>query len=148
MPYVISDEMREQITNFLEKHADIKDGEWGNLWTAFKDGQGDAPIDINLWNESHTHIGKIQWDSWDEVLSVKQIGEQIGYGNMMCIASALWRVDLKTKWNLPPICAYVPQVYFNIKRKARKKQQKELELYDQFIKDPTTFASHKDLNDL
>lgn len=30
----------------------------------------------------------------DEILAVKALGEQIGYGNMMDIASALWSIQL------------------------------------------------------
>lgn len=30
----------------------------------------------------------------DEIRAVKQLGEKIGYGNMMDIASALWSIDL------------------------------------------------------
>lgn len=29
-----------------------------------------------------------------EIEAVKALGEQIGYGNLMCIASALWAIDL------------------------------------------------------
>lgn len=29
-----------------------------------------------------------------EILAVKKLGEKIGYGNMMDIASALWSIDL------------------------------------------------------
>lgn len=30
----------------------------------------------------------------NEILAVKELGEKIGYGNMMDIASALWAMDL------------------------------------------------------
>lgn len=44
-----------------------------------------------------------------ELLQVKQLGEQIGYGNLMSMASSLWRYDLK-KNNFPIVGAFVPVI--------------------------------------
>ena len=44
-----------------------------------------------------------------EILEVKRLGEVIGYGNMMSIASALWRKSLKDK-GFPIAGAFIPTV--------------------------------------
>lgn len=44
-----------------------------------------------------------------EMLAVKQLGEEIGYGNMMSWASALWR-KLLTDRDLPESGAFVPRI--------------------------------------
>lgn len=48
-----------------------------------------------------------------EIISVKVLGEQIGYGNIMQIASSLWRKDLKDK-GYPVIGAFVPTISENL----------------------------------
>lgn len=45
----------------------------------------------------------------NEVLKVKELGEVIGYGNMMSIASALWRKSLKQK-GFPIEGAFIPTI--------------------------------------
>jgi hypothetical protein len=59
--WVISNELLEQVVKFLAVARDIMpmdfawnavddiEGLWGDLWTAFKDGQGDAPTALALW---------------------------------------------------------------------------------------------------
>ena len=42
-----------------------------------------------------------------EIHEVKKLGEVIGYGNMMSIASALWRKSLKEK-GFPISGAFIP----------------------------------------
>jgi len=61
-----------------------------------------------------------------QVLSVKELGEKYGYGEIMCLASALWRRNQGDG-------AFVPQIYFNIKKKALKQQREELEMFDQIV---------------
>jgi len=46
----------------------------------------------------------------DDVKMVLVLGEQIGYGHMMCIASALWRKNLKDK-NFPVSGAFIPTCF-------------------------------------
>lgn len=36
----------------------------------------------------------------NEMLAVKELGEKIGYGNMMSLASSLWAIDLQDKYGL------------------------------------------------
>jgi len=45
----------------------------------------------------------------EEMLQVKILGQKIGYGNLMTMASALWRHDLK-KNNLPTSGAFVAKI--------------------------------------
>lgn len=44
-----------------------------------------------------------------EALMVKMLGEEIGYGNLMCWASALWRKSLADE-GLPISGAFVPRI--------------------------------------
>lgn len=44
-----------------------------------------------------------------DMLLVKSLGEKIGYGNLMNMASSLWRYSLK-KSNSPIIGAFVPVI--------------------------------------
>lgn len=60
-----------------------------------------------------------------EIEAVKNLGEQIGYGNMMSIASALWAVNLTEKHDLPANGAFVPTVSILMKRKERKRAEEE-----------------------
>jgi hypothetical protein len=59
-----------------------------------------------------------QWEAGHkkEVLAVKQLGEMIGYGNMMSIASALWFLDLDKK-NYPTSGAFIPTISQDMKKK-------------------------------
>lgn len=58
-----------------------------------------------------------------EALAVKMLGEEIGYGNLMEWASALWRKDLKDK-GYPTIGAFVPTI-------AELSPQQEM--YDSYV---------------
>ncbi len=44
-----------------------------------------------------------------EAIAVKMLGEEIGYGNLMEWASALWRKELKEK-EIPVNGAFVPKI--------------------------------------
>lgn len=50
----------------------------------------------------------------DEVITVQYIGEQIGYGNLMTIASALWRIRLRNL-GYSESGAFVPALRSDIK---------------------------------
>ena len=51
-----------------------------------------------------------------ECEAVKDLGDQIGYGNMMEIASALWAKDLKDKYGFEmDEAAYYPTLRYNMK---------------------------------
>lgn len=58
-----------------------------------------------------------------EVITVKELGETIGYGNLMDIASMLWEIDMK-KRNEP-----VPS------RLTKKLDKREKERREGFIKE-------------
>lgn len=45
---------------------------------------------------------------YSEMMAVKDLGERIGYGNLMCWASALWRKHLARGGN-PVNGAFVPR---------------------------------------
>jgi len=63
-----------------------------------------------------------------EIQEVKKLGEQIGYGNMMSIASALWRKLLRQKQHSDK-GALVPMLM----NKKSKRLVNELEIYDSLI---------------
>lgn len=81
-----------------------------------------ADIVTNTMNEQYQR----------EVLAVKALGDQIGYGNMMNIASALWR-DMLEKSGAPKIGAHIPTGKSCIKKKDLKWIQKELDRTDKTI---------------
>jgi len=61
---------------------------------------------------------------------IKSIGEQVGYGHLMCVASALWRKSLKEK-GIPEDGAFVPMIPAGIKDDWFN--EGELENYDKII---------------
>ncbi|WP_339193908.1 hypothetical protein MKY95_19170 [Paenibacillus sp. FSL P4-0176] len=61
-----------------------------------------------------------------EIEAVKDLGERIGYGNLMDIASALWSVDLEDKYGIST-GAFVPTVLPFINKKDRKITEARLE---------------------
>lgn len=64
-----------------------------------------------------------------EIQAVKALGEQIGYGNMMSIASGLWANKLKDEYNLPinESCgAFVPVCVFQLKKSEKKRALESL----------------------
>jgi len=60
-----------------------------------------------------------------EVIMVKEIGEKIGYGHLMELASALWRKSLKDK-GLPESGAFIPSI-------SEYGENPERKMYDGFI---------------
>lgn len=69
---------------------------------------------LDQWEESHKR----------EVLAVKQLGDAIGYGNMMSIASALWALLLDESG--APICgAFIPTIAYDMKKKDGIKAEEE-----------------------
>lgn len=63
-------------------------------------------------------------DRKKEAAAVKQLGEEIGYGNLMEWASALWRKDLKDK-GCPINGALVPKI---------AELSEDQKLYDMMVK--------------
>ncbi|PZT57413.1 hypothetical protein [Paenibacillus silvae] len=54
-----------------------------------------------------------------EIEAVKNLGEKIGYGNLMDIASGLWGISLEDKYGIKT-GAFVPTVLPFINKKDRK----------------------------
>jgi hypothetical protein len=67
-----------------------------------------------------------------EAQQVKVLGERIGYGNMMALASALWRKSLREQ-GMPVDGAFVPAV----KRSVDKEwiSEAEIEMFDNIVKE-------------
>lgn len=59
-----------------------------------------------------------------EILAVKQLGEQIGYGNMMDIASILWAAVLISEGQ-PDSGAFYPTIDINMKKSKLTKTARE-----------------------
>lgn len=72
-----------------------------------------------------------------EVLLVKELGESIGYGNMMSIASALWALSLNEEWGLNS-GAFIPTIpQFMLKKegkKAAEEQKRQMEYLKTLLK--------------
>jgi hypothetical protein len=66
---------------------------------------------------------EVNMDRKAEILSVKQLGESIGYGNMMDIASALWAEKLEKSVGTSE-GAFIPTILQDIKP-IQKKEYKE-----------------------
>ena len=54
----------------------------------------------------------------EEINAVKELGEKIGYGNLMSIASGLWSVDLQKKYGTSS-GAFIPVCIYDVKKKCR-----------------------------
>jgi len=68
-----------------------------------------------------------------EILIVKALGEQIGYGNLMEIASVLWAENLQRYGN-PDIGAFYPAILTQLqddelKEKAIQNRLRKIQLY-------------------
>ena len=68
-----------------------------------------------------------------EVEQVKQLGEQIGYGHMMELASALWRKSLEEK-GYPISGAFIPTIGQCIEKEMFKATVNERKAYDAFVR--------------
>lgn len=65
-----------------------------------------------------------------EVLAVKALGENIGYGHLMSLTTALWRRQLGEKMKSG---AFIGVCDCSIKKAHLKSLQGELELYDRLV---------------
>jgi molybdopterin synthase catalytic subunit len=74
-----------------------------------------------------------QSDKSEEILAVKKLGDKIGYGQLMHIASALWRYKLKPMG--VEIGAFVPTLVNFIKdeKEIQSITQSDIESYDNLI---------------
>lgn len=69
-----------------------------------------------------------QWEleNKNEILAVKRLGDIIGYGNMMSIASALWGLKLQES-NIPASGGFIPTLSSDMKIKEARKAVEERE---------------------
>lgn len=67
-----------------------------------------------------------------EIKSVKALGDEIGYGNLMCIASALWRNMLRRN-NFPINGAFVPVLMYGVKELNKEDAEDSAKHYDDLI---------------
>ena len=71
-----------------------------------------------------------------EVAAVQRLGEQIGYGNLMWLASALWRRKLVKEWGEGhEKGAFLPTVSCLLNEEGVEIFQKQIGIYDEIIKD-------------
>ena len=68
----------------------------------------------------------------EEVLTVKKLGDRIGYGNMIALASSLWRKLLKES-GVPESGAFIPCCSCSLSKREMKFIQKELDIADSHI---------------
>ncbi len=67
-----------------------------------------------------------------EVKAVKELGDEIGYGHLMALASALWRKSLKEK-GFPESGAFVPTILECVEKEMAAKTRAERIMYDDFV---------------
>lgn len=60
-----------------------------------------------------------------EIEAVRKLGEEIGYGNMMDIASALWAINMTMYTGKDAIC-HVPTILECMKKKDAKQKAEEV----------------------
>jgi hypothetical protein len=68
-----------------------------------------------------------------EIEQVKELGERIGYGNMMSIASVLWAMSLEEKHGITS-GAFVATIPAFMKKREAEKAAKERESRKEFFK--------------
>ena len=69
------------------------------------------------------------------VNAVQRIGEQIGYGHLMSLASALWRRELTKKYNEKfTESAFVPTLKMLVVDDWQENIEKENRLYDEIVR--------------
>lgn len=69
-----------------------------------------------------------------DVKLVKTIGEEIGYGHLMSIASSLWRESMR-KQGYPVVGAFVPTCIPFIKDEDKEMHENSAKQYDKIIKE-------------
>ena len=70
-----------------------------------------------------------------EVELVKQLGDHIGYGQLMCVASALWRKMLSEKYPGSEDGAFIPALSCDLKgdEEVQRIYKEDIDFYDQYI---------------
>lgn len=70
-----------------------------------------------------------------EVTAVQRLGEQIGYGHLMSLASALWRRKLTKEYGEKfAEGAFVPTLKMLVVEEWRENIEKENKIYDEIVK--------------
>lgn len=69
----------------------------------------------------------------EDVKRVKAIGEEMGYGHLMSIASSLWRAKM-VKEGYPLSGAFVPTCIPFIKKEDLKMHEDSANHYDKYVK--------------
>ena len=70
-----------------------------------------------------------------EVVAVRRLCEQIGYGHLMSIASALWRKKFIEKYGEGHATgAFVPTLSFLVQDEWQEVMKKNLDFYDNLVK--------------
>lgn len=67
-----------------------------------------------------------------EIQVVKELGEKIGYGHLMSLASALWRKSLHEK-GYSRIGAFIPTTITSVRKEYQLEEQKNCFHYDKII---------------
>lgn len=67
-----------------------------------------------------------------EVKMVKELGDAIGYGNLMSMASALWRKMLIEEYGNGN-GAFVPTILSFLKREDQRNEMKSMKIYDKIV---------------
>lgn len=71
----------------------------------------------------------------EEIESVRILGEAIGYGNLMVLASALWRKSLSDS-GYPTSGAFIPTCITSVNDKEILDTiDKEIKIYDRYIQE-------------
>jgi len=70
-----------------------------------------------------------------EVELVKQLGDHIGYGQLMCIASALWRKMLTEKYPGTKDGAFIPALLMDLKEEEdiQRIHKEDIVFYDKYV---------------
>ena len=70
-----------------------------------------------------------------EVVTVQRLGEQIGYGHLMSLASALWRRSLTKEYSEKfAESAFIPTLKMLVVEDWQENVEKEKKLYDGIVK--------------
>jgi hypothetical protein len=67
-----------------------------------------------------------------EIEVVKKVGEKIGYGHMMEIASALWRQKLRDS-KTPETGAFIAVLSSDVKEEAKERSVSTVNHYDRML---------------
>ncbi len=68
----------------------------------------------------------------DEILKLKELGDEIGYGHLMSLASALWRQSLQEK-GYPVSGAFIPALEASVDKEMLYSAQHTKKNYDEIV---------------